>query len=461
MGNYQHKLSTHGVLTHPPLPPQRDHAQTNLVSQSRPTSPRRRLPQSAKIYSAMESSTPLPLPPRQASPASCARHPGRSTDYETRREIGSSRQTTPLKHKRRPIAGSAHQEHRLPTSNVSRRSPVRIPLPDVNTKAQTLWPNEKGIFITLEGGEGVGKSTQARLLAQALQSAGIACVLTREPGGTATGEQLRQVIVNAQLTPREELSLLLAARSQHISQVIEPALSHGFWVICDRFVDSSRIYQGLVPALAIDPNAYTAPNEPVTDTLSFMDSPTEEAASPERSCPLPHCDALSAGEQGQDEKEVLSTPPQRRLCPRQAQKTWRWIDQWHGYARITLQPDMTIVLHSVVDESLQRRRNRPELCNKFDQQDPTIHQHIHAGFRALAQVFAKRCQVIGAKGSIAQVHRKIVNQVHRRFLRKVCAIHDLGVTAPRSPLAASTTSSSAASELNNGHASGLYGEGSQ
>ena len=86
----------------------------------------------------------------------------------------------------------------------------------------------RGKFIAFEGGEGAGKSTQARLLAQALTARGIACTVTREPGGT----------------PGAEALLFAAARSDHVERLIEPALAQGDWVICDRFVDSSRAYQG-------------------------------------------------------------------------------------------------------------------------------------------------------------------------------------------------------------------------
>ena len=102
----------------------------------------------------------------------------------------------------------------------------------------------RGRFITLEGGEGVGKSTQIHRLAQALQGRGISCCTTREPGGTAFGEQVRSLMMNHGLGALEELLLLLAARSVHVRTVIEPALAQGQWVLCDRFTDSSLVYQG-------------------------------------------------------------------------------------------------------------------------------------------------------------------------------------------------------------------------
>ena len=105
----------------------------------------------------------------------------------------------------------------------------------------------RGKFITFEGGEGAGKSTQARLLAEALQDRGIEVVMTREPGGTPGAETIRELLLGHQgegWGPRAEALLFAAARSDHVARLIEPALAAGQWVICDRYVDSSRAYQG-------------------------------------------------------------------------------------------------------------------------------------------------------------------------------------------------------------------------
>jgi dTMP kinase len=105
----------------------------------------------------------------------------------------------------------------------------------------------RGRFITLEGGEGAGKSTQARLLADALRDAGHQVLLTREPGGTAGAEAIRTLLVTGDADrwqPWSETLLLMAARIDHVERVIRPALAAGQWVICDRFVDSTRAYQG-------------------------------------------------------------------------------------------------------------------------------------------------------------------------------------------------------------------------
>jgi len=105
----------------------------------------------------------------------------------------------------------------------------------------------RGKFITFEGLDGTGKSTQMRKLAAALGAAGFKVVETREPGGTATGEKIRRVLLDsatAGLSPFAEMALMFASRAQHIAEVIQPALDSGHIVLCDRFTDSTEAYQG-------------------------------------------------------------------------------------------------------------------------------------------------------------------------------------------------------------------------
>ena len=105
----------------------------------------------------------------------------------------------------------------------------------------------RGRFITLEGGEGVGKSTQLRALAAALEARGIDVVSTREPGGSAGAEAIRTLLMEGsddRWDARSEALLFAAARADHVARTIRPALDRGEWVLCDRFVDSSRAYQG-------------------------------------------------------------------------------------------------------------------------------------------------------------------------------------------------------------------------
>ena len=108
-------------------------------------------------------------------------------------------------------------------------------------------------FITFEGGEGSGKSTQARLLAERLKYAGIETVLTREPGGSPFAEQVREFILSGKQLPHPPLAealLFYAARADHLSATIRPALAAGKWVIADRFSDSTRAYQGAAGGVA-------------------------------------------------------------------------------------------------------------------------------------------------------------------------------------------------------------------
>ncbi len=107
----------------------------------------------------------------------------------------------------------------------------------------------RGHFITFEGGEGSGKSTHASILAQRLQSAGREIVHTREPGGSPGAEIIRHILLSGLAKPlgaETEAILFAAARDDHVRNVIEPALNEGKWVICDRFIDSTRVYQGVL-----------------------------------------------------------------------------------------------------------------------------------------------------------------------------------------------------------------------
>jgi dTMP kinase len=105
----------------------------------------------------------------------------------------------------------------------------------------------RGKFLTFEGLDGTGKSTQIAKLAKALRARGVAVEVTREPGGTSTGEKIRDVILHSAttgLSPMAEMALMFASRAQHIHEVIAPALAQGKVVLCDRFTDSTEAYQG-------------------------------------------------------------------------------------------------------------------------------------------------------------------------------------------------------------------------
>ena len=112
-----------------------------------------------------------------------------------------------------------------------------------------------GKFITLEGGEGVGKSTQLQALAEALRYKGLTVITTREPGGSAGAEAIRTLLMTGsedRWSARAEALLFAAARADHVEKLIRPALARGDWVLCDRFIDSTRAYQGGAGGLSDD-----------------------------------------------------------------------------------------------------------------------------------------------------------------------------------------------------------------
>jgi dTMP kinase len=140
---------------------------------------------------------------------------------------------------------------------------------------------EKGRFISFEGGEGGGKTTQLSRLAGLLKSKGIDILETREPGGTPQGELLRDLLVRGEIDrwqPMSELLMMNAARVEHVHQVIQPALDAGKWVLCDRFVDSSYAYQGIAGGLGLkvvqDLHALTLDGI-LPDLTVLLDLPTE------------------------------------------------------------------------------------------------------------------------------------------------------------------------------------------
>ncbi len=143
---------------------------------------------------------------------------------------------------------------------------------------------DRGFFITLEGGEGAGKSIQVEILVSHLHEDGKMVVVTREPGGTRIGEQIRAITHNAEnvdLDPTTEAYLMAAARAQHVRETIEPALEAGRIVVCDRYVDSSIAYQGYGRKLGEETIAglnKLAVNGAIADLVILLDIPPEIGA---------------------------------------------------------------------------------------------------------------------------------------------------------------------------------------
>ena len=135
----------------------------------------------------------------------------------------------------------------------------------------------KGLFIVMEGPDGSGKTTQINLLKEYLEEAGYECLITREPGGTVIGEEIRQLILNPEhkeMSPVTEMLLYAASRAQLVHEVIGPALEEGKIVISDRFLDSSIVYQGIARKLGISTvSAVNAPGIGIyrPDGIFFID----------------------------------------------------------------------------------------------------------------------------------------------------------------------------------------------
>ncbi|MCZ6494561.1 MAG: dTMP kinase [Alphaproteobacteria bacterium] len=214
---------------------------------------------------------------------------------------------------------------------------------------------QRGKFITLEGGEGVGKSTQSKRLAEFLEDRGITVMLTREPGGSDGGEQIRRLLVSGapgRWTPLTEAFLYAAARADHVAHLIEPALAEGRWVISDRFTDSTLAYQGFGHGLPLD--AVTQLN------------------------------ALAAGELKPDLTFILDVPV------------------GDGLARARARPD---------DRDEAAREDR------YERMDENFHRRVAEGYLTIARSEPERCVVVDTTRPVDQVARVISATVGERLLK--------------------------------------------
>jgi dTMP kinase len=174
---------------------------------------------------------------------------------------------------------------------------------------------KQGLFVTFEGGEGTGKSTQIRLLADRLRRRGIDVLVTREPGGSPGAEAVRHVILSGaaeEYGTRMEAVLFAAARNDHVEEVIRPALSSGAVVLCDRFMDSSRVYQGITGNLEpafVQNLERVAVNGVIPDCTIVLDVPAAEGL---RRAQLRAGGTAMAEEPDRFEKEALDTHEKRR-----------------------------------------------------------------------------------------------------------------------------------------------------
>jgi dTMP kinase len=214
--------------------------------------------------------------------------------------------------------------------------------------------SRRGKFITFEGLDGTGKSTQLRKLAAALRDAGYKVVETREPGGTATGEKIRKVLLDSGtggLSPLAEMALMFASRAQHIAEVIQPALEHGSVVLCDRFTDSTEAYQGSGRKLGSD--AVLELHRVLCGDLQ-----------PDLTILLDSNPAMSVGRARRRNKRVS-----------------------RGYG----------------DE------------NRFEQETRAFFARVREGYLAIAKREPQRVFVVDASGSPGQTHRRILDVVGRKL----------------------------------------------
>ncbi len=168
----------------------------------------------------------------------------------------------------------------------------------------------RGLFITFEGGEGAGKSTQIKRLAEVLEARGLDVLVTREPGGSPGAEAVRHVLLSGAAEPMGlpmEAILFAAARSDHVEQVIRPAVEQGTIVLCDRFMDSSRVYQGMATGLSkefLSELEHVTVNGMIPDLSLILDLDPEEG--------LRRAAARREGPADRYEKEALALHKKRR-----------------------------------------------------------------------------------------------------------------------------------------------------
>ncbi len=212
-----------------------------------------------------------------------------------------------------------------------------------------------GKFITFEGGEGSGKSTQAQLLADRLRGRGSDVVLTREPGGSPFAEQVRALILDPATAPHSALSealLFNAARSDHLDTTIRPALAAGRWVICDRFSDSTRVYQGVAGGL----------ESAVLDRLEgIIVAPTRP-----------------------DLTLILDLPADVGLA--------RAANRRQANAVVDMQPDA------------------------YEKRDLAFHERLRAGYAAIAKAEPQRCVLVDGARSPEAIAAEVWAHVERRLL---------------------------------------------
>jgi dTMP kinase len=233
----------------------------------------------------------------------------------------------------------------------------------------------RGKFITFEGLDGTGKSTQMRKLAAVLRAAGHKVVETREPGGTATGEKIRRVLLDSStegLDPLAEMALMFASRAQHIEEVILPALERGQIVLCDRFTDSTEAYQGSGRKLG---------SAVVTELHRLL------------------CGGLQP-----DLTILLESDPAMSLG--RARRRNRRATREAGLSKVNLSK-----AHAGSNKSAGKHPDE----NRFEQQNRAFFARVGEGYRAIAAREPQRVAAVDASGTPGQTHRRIAEVVGRKM----------------------------------------------
>ena len=214
--------------------------------------------------------------------------------------------------------------------------------------------HNRGKFITFEGLDGCGKSTQLEKLAEALRGRGIEVVTTREPGGTEIGERIRSVLLDSRtcgLDPYSEMALMFASRAQLIAEVILPALEAGSWVLCDRFTDSTEAYQG-------------------------------------------------GGRQ-------LGTKPVLRLHELLCRNLW---------PDLTIFMDSDV--SASVKRARRRNKIAEQDENRFEKESSAFFERVHASFLEIAKREPRRVVMVDARPAIKTVHQHILQVVQERLMTR-------------------------------------------